>query len=276
MKAEIFVALAEAVVADGFPVGVRPWAGAEVVAIHAGALSQRRELALAVGLEAEIQDFFRIAVVEDRDAGGVLPLQVFKVFGVEPALLRHVRGGLGQRTAETLALFLVEILVVAPVVVEADEPAHIFDGAEVAIGAFGDFGDGVGDLLLLFGRGQPRGARHGAGNDLAGVEDFAGASRVDAFGEEALDHLRAEDADGVEIFEDREGDVEAAREDEAAIFRVRIAEVLAEHGAGGALASGHSEGAAADGGRAQDGVGGDGVRGGGHAVPFRALRSGQR
>jgi hypothetical protein len=82
--------------------------------------------------------------------------------------------------------------------------------------------------------------------------------------EETLDDLGGENLDGFEVFEERDGDVGAARACGVTELGVADAEVFATEGPGVAGASGHGEGAAADGGWAKDGVVGNGLGGGGH------------
>ncbi|MGB9147584.1 MAG: hypothetical protein WCC14_17290 [Acidobacteriaceae bacterium] len=270
MEAEVFVALAGAAIAGALPVA--QGAGTETPgfrSVHAGALGEGRENAAAIRVEAELEQFGAVAVVEEDFSRGALAVNAVEVLRREPAGFRHVGGRLREWAAEELALLLVTILVEAPDIVEAGVGADVLDGTEeTAIGGLEDFGDGLGEGLLLLGGLEARGTRQGVGDDLAGVEDFAGADGVDGFGEEALDDLGAEDLKGFEVFKERDGDVAASGKDGVAVLRVADAEVLATEGVGLALASGDGEGAAANGARAEDGIVGDGLRRGRHGGPL--------
>jgi hypothetical protein len=92
---------------------------------------------------------------------------------------------------------------------------------------------------------ETRGTRQGEGGDLAGVEDFAGAVGVESVGEEALGDLGGDDLDGVEVFEERDGDARAFGTDGEAVFGMRDAEVMTAQGAFAALEAADGEGAAA-------------------------------
>lgn len=268
VEAEEFVAFAGAAVAGMLPLALGGGTGTPGFrSVHAGALGEGRESAAAIRVEAELEQFVAVAVVEVDFSLGALAVEVFEVLRGEPAGLRHVSGRLRERVAEELALLLVTVLVEAPDIVEAGVGADIFDRAEeTAVGGLEDFGDGLGEGLLLLGGLEARGARHGVGKDLAAVEELAGAAGVDSFGEDALEHLGGEDLDGVEVFEEGDGDIGTMGKDGATVLRVADTEVLTTEGGGAALASGNGEGAAANGGRAEDGVVGDGLRGGGHGI----------
>ncbi|MGA7887679.1 MAG: hypothetical protein WCA44_18240 [Acidobacteriaceae bacterium] len=271
MKAEVFVELARAVVAGAVAGAMRSGAGAQgSFAVHAFALGEGRESAAAIGFEVKREGPFAVAVVEEDFSGSALAFEVLEVLGSEPAGVGHVGGGFGCGAAEALAFLLVAELVEAPVTVEASLFAGVFDGAEeMEVGAREDFGDGLGGGFLFFGGLEAGGAGHGVGDNLAAVEELAGAMDIDGVGEDSLHDLGGEDLDGFEVFEEGEGDVGAALQDGVAVFGVTDAEVLAAEGGGAAHASGEGEGTAADGGGTEDGGAGDGLRSGGHGGSFQ-------
>jgi len=264
--AEVLVALERAVV-TGSRAGSRfiQDAGAGAAAfrvIAAFALGQRREFALAVGLDAEVEE----GILEKSFADGVVAhFRVVDLLLGEPAAGRHVGGGRREGLAEAFALLLVEILVVTPGgLVAATVSLPISDGADgVAVGAGEGFRDGlVEDELRAGGRGG-RWTRESHGGDLEGEEGFSGAPGVEDLGEEAVGDLGRDDADSGQVFEEGNGDPVALGADGEAVASVRDAEVPAALGALVAGAAEDGEGAAA----AELGFGG--LRGGiGHWFSF--------
>lgn len=266
METAVFVALAGAVVAGALPLAARGGTLAPgFVAIGTFAFGEGRKNAAAVGVEAELQHFVAVAVVEEDLSGGALAFEIFEIVRGEPAGFGHVGGSFGQGKAKALALLLVAELVEAPIAAEFGFGAAVLDGAEEpAVRRLEDFGDGLGGSLLFLRGFEAGGAGHGVGGDLTAVEERAGVAEVDGFGEDSLRNLGDEDLDGVEIFEEREGDFGTAGKDEVAAVAMTDAEIFAVDGGGPAHASGDGEGAAADGGRPQDGFVGESLRSGGH------------
>jgi hypothetical protein len=211
--------------------------------VGAGAILERREFAQVVGVDAQVQDLIAEAVVGVLGPVGVVFVHVVLV---EPAFGGHFFGGEGDGDAEALALLDPKAFVEIPNGIEGLLVALPGDvGTEevtVEIG-FG-LGDGLVDDGLFVGRFGARGAREGAGGDLGGVEDFAGAPGVEGIGEEALDDLGGDEANGFEVFHEGDGDAGAGGADGEAVAEVADAVDFAVHGAAFAWESTDGEGAA--------------------------------
>jgi hypothetical protein len=269
VKAAVLVALTEAAAAGALPRAAGAGTAAPgFVSVGTGALGERRERGATVSVEAELEHFVLVAVVEEEFAGVGLLVDGIESFRVEPAGGGHVGGGLRRSLAQTLTLLLVTVLVVAPDLAEGGGGggAGLGGAEELAVGRLKDFGDGLGgDCRLLRGPGAG-GAREGEGRDLAGIEDFAGADGIDGSGEDALGDLRGDELDGIAVGDERDDDVGAGGADGMAVPAVLVAEVLADERALPARE-------AADGEIAAEGVGvaGDAFawREDEHGVPFR-------
>ena len=244
--------LAALIAARAFAVGMA------IRDIGTSALVERGQFATLVGFDAQTEDALPETLGESLGAAVVF----FDLFGAEPAGGGEIVRTLRLRFAEALALPFVEALVVAPDGLEANligRPGEA-GAKEGAIDGGEDIGNGLlGEGRLVSGL-ETRGTRQGEGGDLAGVEDFAGAVGVESVGEEALGDLGGDDLDGVEVFEERDGDARAFGTDGEAVFGMRDAEVMTAQGAFAALETADGEGAAAAGSGSGLRVRGTGIR----------------
>jgi hypothetical protein len=221
-----------------------PGALAGAAAVGAGALVEGREFAHAILLEAYLQNAVEEAVARHVGPPGVVFVHFFPG---EPAFGGEFFGSDRDGLAEALAFLDPEMAVVAPDGVEGFVVALPGDvGAEeVSVEIGRDLDDGLVDDGLLFGGLKRSGTGDGEGGDLEGVEDFAGAPGVERVGKEAVGDLSGDDLDGVEVFEEGDGDFVAPGADGKAVTDVGDAELVSMQGMGAALASADGEGAAA-------------------------------
>ncbi|HEY6448100.1 MAG TPA: hypothetical protein VIY53_16700 [Acidobacteriaceae bacterium] len=222
-----------------------PGALAAFAVVRAFAFVERRELARAVLLDADLKN-----PVEEVAAHflGSFRIEFPHFFPVEPAFRGEVFGSGGDGLAEAFTLLDIAAAVVAPdgvegfVVAFPGEVGSQEVSVEIALGlGDGEVGDG-----LLFGGLEARGAGDGEGGDLEGVEDFAGAPGVEGLGKEAVRDLGGDDLEGVVVFEEGDGDASAGGANGEAVG-VADAEDLAVQGGGSAGDAADGEGAAAAG-----------------------------
>jgi len=238
-QAEVLLAFAEAEFAGaiaGGPVAVA------IGEVGTGAFLEGREETALVGFDAEAEDALPKRRGNIFGAAGILGA----VFFVEPAIGGKVVRTLREGFAEAGALLFVEVFVVTPDGVEGGQIGGPGKGGakEAAVGCGEDIGGG-----LLGGRRagglEARRAGEGGGGDVAGIEDFAGALGIESVGEEALGRLGEDDADGVEVFEEGDGDAWAGGADGETVAGMLDAEVASAEGAAAALDAADGEGATA-------------------------------
>ena len=183
--------------------------------------------------------------LEHPEVVGIAVLLLRLLLGSDPAFRRHVGGTGGFGFAEALAFVLVMHFVATP---DGLEAAAVADPGLVGAEEFAiEVSEGLGDGPVVFdGLGlDTRRAGNGHGRDLAGVEDLAGAPRIEGFGEESVSDLGGDELNGGEIFEERHGDFAALLRADGIAVAMADAEAFAAHGALVAHASVDGEGAAA-------------------------------
>jgi hypothetical protein len=249
VEANALFAFEEAIFAGAMVFAEIPGAFAEVrEAVGAGAVEEWREFALVVGIDAQVQNLIAEAVVGLLGAVGIVFVHVVLV---EPAFGGHFFGGEGNGVAEAFTFRDVETLVVIPNGIEGllvALPGNV-GAEEVSVEVGFGLGDGLIDDGLLFGGLEGRGAGDGHGGDLRGIEDFAGIPGVDGLSEQSLRDLGGDEADGVEVLHEGDGDARAGGADGETVAEVADAEFVAVHGAAFAWDSADGEGAALAAGR---------------------------